>query len=123
MPKNLTSFSSLTWIKPIRFHRCFPLKIRVVAGLTLTVLSVASLAGARGLPIQNGIGNFGQINDGFYRGAQPDEVAIKSLKRLGVKTIVNLRMEGDTWKKEAQEAQANGITYVNVPLRGAGRPT
>ena len=31
-------------------------------------------------------------------------------------------MPDDAWKQEAAEAQANGIFYTNVPMRGLGRP-
>jgi protein tyrosine/serine phosphatase len=79
-------------------------------------------AGARGLPAQEGILNFGKISEHLYRGAQPDATGIKNLKKLGVKLIVNLRMEGDGWKDEAAEAVANGIVYTNFPMSGAARP-
>ena len=38
------------------------------------LLAAGSLAGARdrGVPPSEGIGNFGKVNDGLYRGAQPD---------------------------------------------------
>jgi len=94
----------------------------VAVGLILLILTVASLAGGRGLPPRQGIGNFGEINATLYRGAQPDETGILNLKQLGVKTIVNLRMTDDAWTQEAALAQANGITYTNIPLKGMGRP-
>ncbi len=77
----------------------------------------------RGLPAQHGIDNFGKVSAELYRGAQPDAQGIQNLKQLGVKTIINLRMPDDIWKPEATHAQANGILYTNVPLRGLGRPT
>ena len=90
--------------------------------LLLLALTVCA-AGERGLPPREGIGNFGKINDRLYRGAQPDVVGIKNLARLGIKTIINLRMTNDVWNAEAAEARASGITYTNVPLKGLGRPT
>jgi protein tyrosine phosphatase (PTP) superfamily phosphohydrolase (DUF442 family) len=59
----------------------------------------------------------------LFRGAQPYAAGITNLARLGVKSIINLRMANESWKAEAAEAQANGITYTNVPLKGLGRPT
>jgi protein tyrosine/serine phosphatase len=81
-----------------------------------------SFAGQRGLPASEGILNFGKVSNTLFRGAQPDSDGIKNLAHLGVKTIINLRMPDDVWKPEASEAQANGILYTNVPLRGLGRP-
>ena len=89
------------------------------------LLTAGSLAGARdrGVPPSEGIGNFGKVNDGLYRGAQPDAAGIKNLARLGIKTIINLSMTNELWKAEASEASATGITYTNVPLKGLGRPS
>ena len=89
------------------------------------LLAAASPAGARdrGVPPSEGIGNFGKVNDGLYRGAQPDAAGIKNLARLGIKTIINLSMTNELWKAEASEASATGITYTNVPLKGLGRPS
>lgn len=88
----------------------------------LLMVAILNLAHGRGLPAQQGIRNFGQVNQSLYRGAQPNEAGILSLKRLGVKTIVNLRMTDDTGRQEASLAQANGIVYTNVPIKSTGRP-
>jgi protein tyrosine phosphatase (PTP) superfamily phosphohydrolase (DUF442 family) len=117
-PKSIGSF--LTFInKSVRRRKVFWVTGIVAIGVT----AGAALAGGRGLPAQDGVGNFGRISETLYRGAQPDTVAIQTLKRLGVKTIINLRMPGDIWKKEAAEAEANGITYTNIAMKGTGRPT
>jgi len=86
----------------------------------LTVLR--SSAGERGLPAQDGILNFGRVDEVVYRGAQPDAEAMRTLKRLGVKLIINLRLPGDAWREEEAEARANGIQYTNIPMSGIGRP-
>jgi protein tyrosine/serine phosphatase len=77
---------------------------------------------ARGLPVQEEILNFGKVNEHLYRGAQPDAAGMKSLKKLGVKLIVNLRLPGDSWKVEEAQATANGILYTNFPMTGRGTP-
>lgn len=90
----------------------------------MLLLAAGSPAGARdrGVPPSEGIVNFGKVNDRLYRGAQPDAAGIKSLARLGIKTIIDLRMTNDVWQAEAAEARANGLTYTNVPMKGFGRP-
>jgi uncharacterized protein (TIGR01244 family) len=70
-----------------------------------------------------GITNFVRVNHRLYRGAQPNSDGIKSLARLGVSTIINLRMTNDVWSAEEAQARAMGITYTNVPMSGIGRPT
>src|SRR5690349_11471094 len=37
------------------------------------------------------IGNFGQMDENYYRGAQPGPNDYKSLADLGIKTIIDLR--------------------------------
>jgi len=91
--------------------------------LFLTGALVYCPAGERGVPAQNGIGNFGIVSERLYRGAQPDEKAMERLKELGIKLIINLRMPGDVWKQEAALAAAHGILYTNLPWRGLGAPT
>lgn len=97
-------------------------RLLLLAILFLAANGVSNVE-ARGLPAQQGILNFGKVSDTVYRGAQPDAAAIASLERLGIKTIVNLRMSDDVWKGEDAEARAHGITYTNLPMRGVGRPT
>jgi protein tyrosine phosphatase (PTP) superfamily phosphohydrolase (DUF442 family) len=92
--------------------------------ILLGLMSVVAIcnAGQRGVPPQENIANFGKINDSLFRGAQPDKAGIESLKRLGVKLIVNLRMPGDIWTPEEALARSCGIDYTNFPLSGLGRP-
>jgi len=97
--------------------------------LFLLVLLLALMAHAgckaseRGVPAQRGILNFGKINDNLYRGAEPHAIGITNLQRLGIRTIIDLRMPSEVTKDEAPLARANGIACTNVPLRGVGRPT
>ena len=95
----------------------------MVLGFGFGLLAGVCAAGDRGLPTQQGSVNFGKVNESIYRGAQPDAAALKNLQRLGVKTIINLRMAGDCWKEEAAQAAANGLVSTNIPLHGLGRPT
>ena len=74
------------------------------------------------LPPRNGIANFGVVNERLCRGAQPDVSGLRSLKRLGAGSIINLRMTRDAWKAEATEARALGLAYTNVPLSGIRGP-
>ncbi len=79
-------------------------------------------AGDRGVPPSHGITNFGRVNDHLYRGAQPDTAGLAGLKGLGVKTIICLRLTNDLWGPEKAQAASNGMTFINIPLRGLGRP-
>jgi protein tyrosine/serine phosphatase len=106
------------------WHRSVASKLLGRALLAMAIIAILPASAAqRGLPAQAGILNFGKINDNLYRGAQPDAPGIQSLKRLGVKTIINLRKTNDVSKAEEAAARTNGITFISVPMNGLGRPT
>jgi len=60
------------------------------------------------------IDNFGQINQNYYRGAQPNVAGFIELQRLGIKTVIDLQEDGDSgepaWVRNA------GMQYFNIPL-------
>ena len=101
-----------------------PLQI-LLSSLLLGILITNSTcsAGQRGLPAQQGIPNFGKVSDALYRGSQPDAVGITNLAKLGVKSIINLRMAKEGWQSEGDLARAQGIQYTNFPMHGFGGPT
>jgi protein tyrosine/serine phosphatase len=66
------------------------------------------------------IKNFGQLDDRFYRGAQPKAEDIKDLAALGIKTIIDLR--DDPKEYEKREAEALGMRYVNIAMSDSSYP-
>ena len=60
-----------------------------------------------------GVGNFGRMNDGLYRGEQPTKDGYAYLEKLGVKTIINFRRHHSS-KEEVEEA---GMTYLSMPIK------
>ena len=66
------------------------------------------------------IGNFGQMDERLYRGAQPLPDDYQSLKDLGVQTVVDLRNDPTDYEKAAVEAL--GMRYVNIPMSGWKTP-
>ena len=66
------------------------------------------------------IKNFGQMDERFYRGAQPDREDYKALAGLGIHTIIDLRNDPQDYAKEA--AEAAGMKYVNIPMSDKKRP-
>lgn len=66
------------------------------------------------------IGNFGQMDERLYRGAQPLQDDYQALKDLGVNTIVDLRNDPTEYEKTA--AEALGMRYVNIPMSGWKTP-
>src|ERR1700720_1268565 len=85
--------------------------------------SVMSSAYGEKLKIR-GVPNPGKINDGLYRGAQPNAQGLEELKKLGITTIVDLRAE-DRGKSEweRQQAEKLDMKFVHIPIAGFAAPT
>jgi len=66
------------------------------------------------------IKNFGQLDERFYRGAQPKEADYKGLAAIGIKTVIDLRDDPQSYEK--QDVEALGMTYVNIPMNDKDYP-
>src|SRR5687768_11455582 len=88
----------------------------LVALAAALALAGAAASGARegeisAIPVEN----FGKVNDNYYRGSQPDAAGFAQLKRLGVKTVIDLRL--DSRAEEPEQVRALGMQYFNIPLK------
>ena len=66
------------------------------------------------------IKNFGQMDDRFYRVAQPKEEDYKQLAAMGIKTIIDLTDNPKDYEK--RDAEAAGMRYVNLPMSDTTYP-
>lgn len=66
------------------------------------------------------IENFGQMDEHFYRGAQPENNQFQELKNLGVKTVIDLQSSPE--KSEKSTVETLGMKYINIPMSGTGYP-
>ena len=90
----------------------------------LQVVTLASVPACAADSTISGLPNFHQVNVSIYRGGQPTAQGWTSLKQLGVKTVVDLRREGEhSVKAEQQAVEAAGMHYINVPLQGIVAPS
>jgi protein tyrosine/serine phosphatase len=67
------------------------------------------------------IRNFGQMDERFYRGAQPKDEDFKALAGLGIKTVIDLRDDPESSEKGSVEGL--GMRYVNIPMSDKDTPT
>jgi tyrosine-protein phosphatase SIW14 len=67
------------------------------------------------------IDNFGQVNDRYYRGAQPEGRDYGDLAALGVKLVIDLTADGDV--SEARMVQDAGMKFVRIPLTTHDQPS
>lgn len=97
-------------------------KIAALLGLVLA-FSAASLAKTHSDPQFSNIKikNFGQMDERFYRGAQPKQDDYKDLAALGIKTIVDLTDKPKDYEKSG--AEAVGMRYVNIAIPDKQAPS
>ncbi len=58
-----------------------------------------------------GLSNFAKVSDVLYRGAQPDKEGFAELKKLGIKTIINLRAN----HSDVEDMKGLGLQYCFIP--------
>jgi protein tyrosine phosphatase (PTP) superfamily phosphohydrolase (DUF442 family) len=108
MPMQLTGKS---------FHRLASL---VLAVLALSIISQAQEATSQSKSAIK-IKNFGQMDERFYRGAQPKEKDYKDLATLGIKTVIDLTEDPKPYEQSTVESL--GMTYVHIPMVERKYPT
>ena len=99
----------------------FP-QAQIAAFLVILAVSAISFAKGHSDPAFSNIKirNFGQMDQRFYRGAQPNEEDYKDLARLGIKTVIDLRSDPQSYEKG--DVEALGMRYVNIPMSDSDYP-
>ena len=97
---------------------------RKLAGAILTVLALTIVSQAQDAS-QNfstiKIKNFGQMDERFYRGAQPKEEDYKDLAALGIKTVIDLTADPKAYERPLVESL--GMKYINIPMADKKYPS
>lgn len=99
-----------------RITHLFALFIVVIG---LSALSAVAQTAPGQFPNIN-IRNFGQMDERYYRGAQPKKGDYAALKALGITTIIDLQDEPTKYEKS--ETEALGLKYINIPMDDATYP-
>ncbi|HKG20675.1 MAG TPA: tyrosine-protein phosphatase [Blastocatellia bacterium] len=66
--------------------------------------------------VKSGLPHFYRLNESYTRGAAPSGEGVKTLQRLGIKTLVDLRSNHDHTEEIKAEAEVLGLSYHRVPL-------
>lgn len=98
-----------------RILRLFLLLV-LVSGFSAIASAQTSPGGFAGIKIEN----FGQMDENYFRGAQPKPDDYKALKELGITTVIDLQGSPTDYEKSAVEAL--GMRYVNIPMSGFRYP-
>jgi protein tyrosine phosphatase (PTP) superfamily phosphohydrolase (DUF442 family) len=88
----------------------------LVSGFSAIASAQTSPGGFTGIKIEN----FGQMDENYFRGAQPKPDDYKALKELGITTVIDLQGSPTDYEKSAVEAL--GMKYVNIPMSGFRYP-
>jgi protein tyrosine/serine phosphatase len=67
------------------------------------------------------IGNFGRINDNYFRGAQPSGTDYRDLAAIGVKTVIDLQADGPS--NEAGAVKSAGMNFIRIGMTTTKAPT
>jgi len=86
-----------------------------------TAATAQDQAKAEVAPANIHIKNFGQMDDRFYRGAQPGKNDYRDLAALGIKTVIDLREDSEPYEQPLVESL--GMKYVHIPMLGKKYPT
>jgi uncharacterized protein (TIGR01244 family) len=67
------------------------------------------------------IENFGRVDDHYFRGAQPKNNDYADLAALGIKTVIDLRDDGESDERSLVETA--GMTFYRIPMTTGARPS
>lgn len=60
--------------------------------------------------------NFKQIDEGIFIGSQPAEQDLNYAQQIGIHTVIDLRMPGESNTSNAEMTGRKGLGYVNIPV-------
>jgi protein tyrosine/serine phosphatase len=93
--------------------------LRILIASVFAVLLLSVVAAAKGEHSQAfpnvRIKNFGQMDERFYRGAEPKNLEdFQALKQLGINTVIDLQEKPEVAERGMVESL--GMRYVNIPM-------
>ena len=62
--------------------------------------------------------NFHAVTAVLYRGAAPTSEGLNALQKMGIKTVIDLRIAPKTVAKERAQLDRMGVHFINLPMSG-----
>ena len=91
---------------------------RLAFALFLLVVFPPQHAAAEEAVVDVPIARFHQVDEHLYRGAQPTTLGLTRLHALGVRTILNVRDDGDAAvENERRLVESLGMQFVHLPIK------
>jgi tyrosine-protein phosphatase SIW14 len=87
-------------------------------------LATSSVAATSETPVvtpkvsEHELPNFHAVAPGLLRGAAPTPEGLETLQKMGVKTIIDLRIAPKTVAKERAQLDKMGVRFINLPMSG-----
>jgi protein tyrosine/serine phosphatase len=92
-----------------------PVRSLVASLFAILLLSAAAYAKGNSSFPNVHIKNFGQMDERFFRGAEPKGLEdVQALKDLGINTVIDLQAEPN--RDERGNVESLGMRYVNIPM-------
>lgn len=107
-----------------RIVRLFAALVLLVAGGNAAIAGswLAVEAASSPPPAMLGVENFRQVDEVLWRGDAPSADGYRALAESGVKTVVDLRAEGNV-EPRGQLLSGLGVRYVRIPVRDGQAPS
>jgi len=97
---------------------CFAAVSLAVPAIAQTSTPAASVSSALN---RISIGNFGKVNEYYFRGSQPKGSDYRDLAALGVKTVIDLQADGPS--NESGLVTATGMKFFRIGMTTSKAPT
>ena len=100
------------------------MRMRIASLASAAVLLVAASAGAQSVTkgTVEGVTNFAKVESTIACGGATTPAGVAEIKKLGYKSVINLRMAteaGADVEAEAAAAKAAGVNYYHLPVNGS----
>ena len=96
-----------------------PNRIRALAMAVVVHLCIAAAVAAEPPEQASGIVNYKRLHQGLAVGGTLSPEAMRNLKAMGFRTVVDLRTEAEGTAEEKAAVEGQGLRYVPVPVKPA----
>jgi uncharacterized protein (TIGR01244 family) len=109
-------------LKPRSFFVALVMITAASAPLKVSAQEVHAAAVTESVLLASGVDNFAKVSSTVWRGAQPSDQSLEKLAQGGIKTVIDLRLDGEGTEHESKTASTLGLQYVHIPM-GFAKPS
>ncbi len=116
---------TLTFLLIARFLlkiRSYSMKKKIIFFLSFFILTGCAYLGYVKDPFVD-IPQFVKVEEGLYRGGQPNSEGWEKLKDLGIRSVISLRGKDEELIRNREKVLSWGMNFYHIPLSVYRRPT